>query len=219
MHKPSRILVSAIACLFVFNVSVGATINPLGIVVQAKKADVLAGGTFFDGTTVRSVKGGSATLVFSRSRTSLLLGEDTQVTVRNLADRPVTELHSGTIRVSCRASELCSILALGASISGAGEEPVDTQVRLISNNAFEVAVLGGPMIVEAEEGSLLVPKGSVMTLEASPAQEPQGAGKERARRARMIALIGAGVIGGITTAAIILNNCCDEPRFASPVVP
>jgi hypothetical protein len=134
---------------------------PLGVVLAAENANVGAGvttggATIYDGDILRTPE--NATLRVRLGSGQIFLRQNTVADVHSLANGFSANLDSGTVVVSSSQGQTFQVLADGATIRPANDQPATGQVSKIS--ATELVLTG-------TRGTLLVSMGDeVKTLEA-----------------------------------------------------
>ena len=173
---------------------------PLGVVVQAEKAqvgaDTTAGGaTIYDGDLLQTDWGGLLRANFSGPQIYLRARSSAQV--HGMPNGFSADLTSGTVDVSSKGNQTFEVLADGASIRPSGTDPVVAQVTRVGSNELLISSTRGVLKVTMGDEVKTVESGGSyrMDVEADPSSssDPGPQGPYHTARNRFIWIAIAGV--------------------------
>jgi hypothetical protein len=201
----------------------GPAASPLGFVANERASNVISGLTLFDGNRVSTESQGHAAVLFTSTPTKLFVPPYSTVTLSGVPDKPTVILSRGAVRFSNEEGGSVRIKVGGVLIEPHGPATVNEgEVRLVAARRISVATVSAPLRVTLGEESLVVPKGSVYTLEIAPEpQGPQGQGAPAAIKGRRLGILMAVMMGATIGVGIYLYNREDRGTTAvvSPFVP
>ena len=155
---------------------------PLGVVMSAENANIgaganMSGATVYDGDRLQTQPG--STLRVRLSSGQMVLKENTIADVHTLAKGFSANLNAGTVIVSSPAGQTFQILADGATIRPANDQPTSGQISMISPTQLVLTGTRGTMLVSMGDEVKTLEAGSSYRLdvepdEAAPDADPQG---------------------------------------------
>lgn len=162
---------------------------PLGVVMSAENGNVgasatMSGSTIYDGDRLQTQAG--STLRVRLASGQMVLKESTIADVHTLAKGFSANLNAGTVIVSSPAGQTFQILADGATIRPANDQPTSGQISMISPTELVLTGTRGTMLVSMGDEVKTLEAGSSYRLEvepdeAAPNSDPQGPPQPTAR--------------------------------------
>lgn len=154
---------------------------PLGVVVAAENANVgasatMSGSTIYDGDRLQTQPG--STLRVRLGLGQMALKENTITDVHAFPKGFAANLNAGTVTVSSPAGQTFQIVADGATIRPANDQPTSGQISMISPTELVLTGTRGTMLVSMGDEVQTLEAGSSYRLdveadEAAPSSDPQ----------------------------------------------
>jgi hypothetical protein len=145
---------------------------PLGVIVDAENANVGAGvtssgATVYDGDRLQTPD--HSTLRVRLGSGQMVLRSNTVADVRALPNGFLANLNSGTVIVSSAAGQTFQVIADGATIRPANDQPASGQISMISPTELILTGTRGTMLVSMGDEVKTLEAGSSYRLEVEPA--------------------------------------------------
>ena len=226
-----RRFITAVLALAVIVARVPAHPNMLGVVTQAKDANlstgpVSAGTTVYDGDRLSTQADGALTF---RSGTAMLyLARESRVTLRSLPDKPngmQAELSAGTLVFSGARVSAVEIFADDARIRAVADAPTIGQITVIGPKTLDVHARQGSLMFSYEDESEVIPEGKYYRVlldppddnsTAKPGDTTSSKPTKRRRKAFVFVLIGAAAAGSAAAAVTSGAMVKQLKSFESP---
>lgn len=184
--------------------------KPLGLILQAQKAqlgsaEALTGATLFAGDTLSTGASGNLSLRVAGAQVYLL--ENSSATFDGEHGWNVAALHRGSVGFTTTGKDRMVVRGSGAQVYASSAEPTHGEVTLEGPNQLLITNYRGSIEVMVGGDVIAVPPATAyrVALEAGP-QEPEGVGKDRVGRARVIAVITGVAIAAAAITLILLRN-------------
>jgi hypothetical protein len=183
---------------------------PLGIVMQAKSAqvsadNVMSGATVFDGDSLSTSTGGTLQVRFGDSQAYLL--PNSSVAVHQGGAGFGGTLNAGTVILSSGGGAGFNLLADGATMRPASTQPTTAQITVVSPRELNLISQKGSLEISMDGQVQTVPEGSSYRMLV----EPTAAGSQRRGTASggsnhfllfALILVGAGIGVGLGLALV-----------------
>lgn len=187
MHRLFSAVLTGILSLALMEVpamaapAANAPAAPLGVVMSAENGNVgagaaMSGSTIYDGDRLQTQPGN--TLRVRLGSGQMVLKENTIADVHAFPKGFAANLNAGTVVVSSPAGQSFQILADGATIRPANDQPVSGQISMVSATELVLTGTRGTMLVSMGDEVKTLEAGSSYRLdveseEAGPASDPQ----------------------------------------------